>query len=99
MELKARNVYRGACASTFQSHLYGIEREVIEFLAGVKDGFNRTFMELKECSNFSQLDRFGFQSHLYGIERSTLGISVLLVDRFQSHLYGIERGSFARPCM
>ena len=55
MELKVRCVVaHGVEAAQFQSHLYGIER--LQYAGeGMKDGrFNRTFMELKVNSLFTE---------------------------------------------
>ena len=49
MELKVFHQQRHNLADVlFQSHLYGIEREVLGLAPTLDASFNRTFMELKE---------------------------------------------------
>ena len=70
MELKVSKIrYCGRC-HLFQSHLYGIERIILQILLTLLHSFNRTFMELKAHDlRPSQVSQSVFQSHLYGIER------------------------------
>ena len=48
MELKGQGVLPRLHICAFQSHLYGIERDLLDHFDEIGTGFNRTFMELKE---------------------------------------------------
>ena len=82
---------RTDCGLLFQSHLYGIESDILDWLDGglgvsiaplwnwktidassmpVNERFNRTFMELKVGRTLEKVLKCEFQSHLYGIERT-----------------------------
>ena len=90
MELKVLQQIDGDIATSFQSHLYGIERPTRSGTSGQDVGFNRTFMELKVDHDDEGNDKEVFQSHLYGIESSMSPTTANPSFRFQSHLYGIE---------
>ena len=47
MELKVNGGLQFAFSNPFYSHLYGIERKLMEGLVKVENSFTRTFMELK----------------------------------------------------
>ena len=96
MELKERDGWNLWYRTGFQSHLYGIERGVIVIEVTGDNGFNRTFMELKDACRVTDRLIIGFQSHLYGIE--SLKSYILILGKIVSILYQSNYTNQTRAC-
>ena len=91
MELKVDEVVARVRLHTFQSHLYGIEREAELADADWIESFNRTFMELKVGTWYDKFARMHVSIAPLWNWKFAPVVPPTALRSFQSHLYGIER--------